>query len=98
METILEEAETLAKAGVRELILIAQDLTEYGRDLYGKLCLPDLLRKLCRIGGDDLNKGFRWIRLIPCGFAVFSGRMRWMSPTWCTRVPARAYSQSAARR
>ena len=66
METILEEAETLAKAGVRELILIAQDLTEYGRDLYGKLCLPDLLRKLCRIGGDDLNKGFRWIRLMYC--------------------------------
>ena len=66
MENILEEAELLAKAGVRELILIAQDLTEYGRDLYGKLCLPDLLRKLCRIGGDDLSKGFRWIRLMYC--------------------------------
>lgn len=66
MENILEEAELLAKAGVRELILIAQDLTEYGRDLYGKLFLPDLLRKLCRIGGDDLSKGFRWIRLMYC--------------------------------
>ena len=66
MENILEEAELLAKAGVRELILIAQDLTEYGCDLYGKLCLPDLLRKLCRIGGDDLSKGFRWIRLMYC--------------------------------
>ena len=66
MENILEEAETLARAGVRELILIAQDLTEYGRDLYGSLSLPDLLRKLCRIGGDDLSRGFRWIRLMYC--------------------------------
>ena len=66
MENILEEAELLAKAGVRELILIAQDLTEYGRDLYGRLSLPELLRKLCRIGGDDLSRGFRWIRLMYC--------------------------------
>ncbi len=66
IENILAEAEILAKAGVRELILIAQDLTEYGRDLYGKLCLPDLLRQLCRIGGDDLSEGFRWIRLMYC--------------------------------
>ena len=66
MDNILAEAESLAKSGVRELILIAQDLTEYGRDLYGKLCLPDLLKKLCRIGGDDLNQGFRWIRLMYC--------------------------------
>ena len=66
MENILEEADALAKAGVRELILIAQDLTGYGQDLYGKLCLPELLRKLCRIGGEDLSKGFRWIRLMYC--------------------------------
>ena len=66
MENILEEAELLAEAGVRELILIAQDLTGYGQDLYGKLCLPQLLRKLCRIGGDDSEKGFRWIRLMYC--------------------------------
>ena len=66
METILEEAEILAKEGVRELILIAQDLTEYGRDLYGELRLPELLRRLCAIGGNDLNKGFRWIRLMYC--------------------------------
>ena len=65
-EKVLEEAEVLAKAGVRELILIAQDLTEYGRDLYGELRLASLLRKLCRIGGDDLDKGFRWIRLMYC--------------------------------
>ena len=66
MENILEEAELLAKAGVRELILIAQDLTGYGQDLYGNLSLPELLRKLCRIGGDDPDKGFRWIRLMYC--------------------------------
>ena len=66
MENILEEAELLAKAGVRELILIAQDLTEYGRDLYGDLCLPELLRKLCRVGDDDPEGGFRWIRLMYC--------------------------------
>lgn len=65
-EKILEEAEVLAKAGVRELILIAQDLTEYGRDLYGELRLASLLRKLCRIGGDDPDQGFRWIRLMYC--------------------------------
>lgn len=66
MENILAEAEDLAKAGVRELILIAQDLTGYGQDLYGELRLPELLRKLCRIGGDNLDQGFRWIRLMYC--------------------------------
>ncbi len=66
IENILEEANRLAEAGVRELILIAQDLTEYGRDLYGRLCLPELLEILCCIGGDDLSQGFRWIRLMYC--------------------------------
>ncbi|MDO4177236.1 MAG: 30S ribosomal protein S12 methylthiotransferase RimO [Bacillota bacterium] len=66
MENILEEAKLLAEAGTRELILIAQDVTEYGRDLYDRLMLPELLRKLCTIGGDDLNRGFRWIRLMYC--------------------------------
>lgn len=66
MEKILAEAESMAAAGTREVILIAQDVTEYGRDIYGELKLPELLRKLCRIGGDDLNKGFRWIRLMYC--------------------------------
>ena len=66
VEKVLEEAEELAKAGVRELILIAQDLTEYGRDLYGRLCLPELLRELCRIGGEDPDQGFHWIRLMYC--------------------------------
>ncbi|MCQ2546537.1 MAG: 30S ribosomal protein S12 methylthiotransferase RimO [Clostridia bacterium] len=66
MENIIEEAERLAAAGTRELILIAQDVTEYGRDIYGKLMLPELLRKLCAIGGDDIDRGFRWIRLMYC--------------------------------
>ncbi len=66
MDSILEEANRLAEAGTREIILIAQDVTEYGRDLYGKLMLPELLQKICAIGGDDLSKGFRWIRLMYC--------------------------------
>lgn len=60
MEDILMEAEALAAAGCRELILIAQDVTEYGRDLYGELRLPWLLRALARIGG------IAWIRLMYC--------------------------------
>ncbi len=60
METILDEAEKLVHNGVRELILIAQDTTRYGEDIYGKLMLPELLRKLCRIDG------LKWIRLLYC--------------------------------
>ena len=48
----------LAEAGTKELILIAQDLTYYGIDIYGKPMLAELLRRLCRIDG------IRWIRLI----------------------------------
>lgn len=58
MENILEEAETLAASGVKELVLVAQDTTRYGWDLYKQLMLPELLRKLCRI------EGFRWIRVL----------------------------------
>ena len=60
MENIIEEAELLASKGCREIILIAQDVTEYGTDIYGRLMLPELLRKLCRV--DDI----RWIRLMYC--------------------------------
>ena len=60
MENILQEAEQLAERGCRELMLIAQDVTEYGRDLYGSLKLPELLRKLCR------TEGIEWIRLMYC--------------------------------
>jgi len=60
IEKIVEEAEVLASKGCKELILVAQDVTEYGRDLYGELKLPTLLRELCKI--DDL----KWIRLMYC--------------------------------
>ena len=59
-EDILEEAGMLAEKGCRELILIAQDVTAYGMDLYDDLALPELLRKLCRI------EALRWIRLMYC--------------------------------
>lgn len=60
MEAIVEEAALLAKAGVRELILVAQDTTVYGADLYGESRLPDLLERLCEI--EELH----WIRLLYC--------------------------------
>ncbi|MEE0742536.1 MAG: 30S ribosomal protein S12 methylthiotransferase RimO [Emergencia sp.] len=59
-EDILKEAETLAAAGCKELILIAQDVTYYGKDLYGEFRLAKLLKKLCRI------EGIQWIRLMYC--------------------------------
>ncbi len=58
IEDILNEAEILAKNGVEELIVIAQDTTKYGIDLYGKPKLAELLNKLCDI------KGFKWIRFL----------------------------------
>lgn len=57
MEELEEEARKLARRGVRELIVIAQDTTYYGLDLYGKRMLAELLRRLCRIDGIE------WIRL-----------------------------------
>lgn len=60
MEDLLEEAAYLASQGVRELILVAQETTVYGVDLYGEKRLPELLRELCRI------EGLRWIRLLYC--------------------------------
>ncbi|MDE6725241.1 MAG: 30S ribosomal protein S12 methylthiotransferase RimO [Ruminiclostridium sp.] len=60
MENLVKEAEELAEKGVRELILIAQDTTRYGLDLYKKLMLPELLNKLCEI------EGIKWIRLLYC--------------------------------
>ncbi len=59
MENIVEEARGLAKKGVKELILIAQDTTRYGLDLYGELALPKLLNELCELD-------FKWIRLLYC--------------------------------
>ena len=60
MENICDEAKQLAEVGVKELILIAQDTTSYGLDLYGELKLPELLNRLCEIDG------IRWIRLLYC--------------------------------
>ncbi len=60
IEDIVSETEELAKKGVREIILIAQDTTRYGLDLYGKLMLPELLRRL-----NEIN-GIQWIRLLYC--------------------------------
>ncbi len=59
-EDILAEAEKLAAAGVKELVVIAQDVTFYGRDLHEKGTLPALLRRLCAI------EGIEWIRLMYC--------------------------------
>ncbi|MCM1045594.1 MAG: 30S ribosomal protein S12 methylthiotransferase RimO [Candidatus Gastranaerophilales bacterium] len=60
MEALLEEAFTLASSGVKELILVAQETTLYGVDLYGEKRLPQLLRELAQI------KGINWIRLLYC--------------------------------
>ena len=57
MENIIEEARDLAAHGVKELIVIAQDITRYGTDLYGKRCLAELCRRLSEIDGIE------WIRL-----------------------------------
>ena len=58
LETLVEEARALAQAGTKELILIAQDTTNYGVDLYGRLMLPELLERLCEIDGIE------WIRML----------------------------------
>ncbi|MDY5949027.1 MAG: 30S ribosomal protein S12 methylthiotransferase RimO [Oscillospiraceae bacterium] len=59
-ETVIDEAKQLAASGTKELILIAQDTTNYGSDLYGKLRLPELLDALCEIDGIE------WIRMLYC--------------------------------
>lgn len=58
MEEVLEEAKKLATAGIKELIVIAQDTTRYGEDLYGESKLSDLLNELCKVDG------FEWIRFL----------------------------------
>ena len=59
-ERLLKQAEYMASQGVKELILVAQETTVYGTDLYGKKTLHILLKKLCQI------KGIRWIRVLYC--------------------------------
>ena len=60
MDHLIKEAEQLAADGVKELILVAQETTLYGKDLYGEKKLPELLHKLCQISG------IRWIRILYC--------------------------------
>lgn len=60
IEDIVREAKELAEMGTTELIIISQDTTRYGLDLYGELRLPDLLRELCKI------EKLHWIRLLYC--------------------------------
>lgn len=60
IEELVAEAETLVREGAKELILVAQETTLYGKDIYGEKKLPALLEKLCRI------EGLRWIRILYC--------------------------------
>lgn len=60
MEELVQEAEWLASQGVKELVVVAQDTTRYGEDLYGEYKLAELLKKLCKIDG------LRWIRTLYC--------------------------------
>ena len=57
-EDILDEANMLAKKGIQEIVVIAQDTTKYGLDLYGEVRLPELLNDLCKIDG------IKWIRFL----------------------------------
>ncbi|MGN8849547.1 30S ribosomal protein S12 methylthiotransferase RimO [Bariatricus sp. HCP28S3_C2] len=60
MEELIDEAKELADQGVKELILVAQETTLYGKDIYGEKSLPRLLKALCKI------QGLRWIRILYC--------------------------------
>ena len=60
MESLVSEAEKLVEEGVKELILVAQETTLYGNDLYGEKMLPELLSRLCEISG------LYWIRILYC--------------------------------
>jgi len=60
MEQLLDEARKLAEQGISELLIVAQETTLYGTDLYGEKKLPELLHKLCEI------EGFKWIRVLYC--------------------------------
>ncbi|EHI56060.1 MiaB-like tRNA modifying enzyme YliG [Johnsonella ignava ATCC 51276] len=60
IELLLDEARQLANDGIKELILVAQETTVYGKDIYGYKALPKLLKELCAI------EGFRWIRILYC--------------------------------
>ncbi len=60
IESIVDEAKQLAEKGVKEVIVVAQDTTLYGKDIYGKTCLPELLKEIAKIDG------IHWIRMLYC--------------------------------
>ena len=60
MERLIQEAKDLAEQGVKDLILVAQETTLYGKDIYGEKSLHKLLRELCKVDG------IRWIRILYC--------------------------------
>lgn len=68
-ESILREVQQMANEGVREILLIAQDTTRYGKDLYGEYKLPSLIRKIAEI------QGVEWIRLMYCYPDLFSDEL-----------------------
>jgi ribosomal protein S12 methylthiotransferase len=83
VEELVEEARKLASGGVRELILIAQDLTLYGTDLYGRKMLPELVRRLTEI------ENLGWIRLhylYPADFPVEILEMMQDNPKICRYI------------
>ena len=81
MESLVAQAKKLAESGVKELILVAQETTLYGADLYGRKCLPQLLLKLAAI------PDIRWIRLLYC-YPEESRRyaITWTSPSSMPRM------------
>lgn len=83
IEALVKEAGLLAAKGVKELILIAQDLTYYGLDLYKKRALPELLRALAKVDGIE------WIRLhyaFPSGFPMEVLQVMWEEPKVCNYI------------
>lgn len=60
MESLIEETKTLAQQGVKEIILVAQDTAVYGKDIYGKSVLDELLKNICKVDGIE------WVRLLYC--------------------------------
>lgn len=68
-ESILQEVKVMAKQGVKEILLMAQDTTRYGLDLYGELRLPKLIRSLAQIDGIE------WIRLLYCYPDMFTDEL-----------------------
>ncbi|MDE7148826.1 MAG: 30S ribosomal protein S12 methylthiotransferase RimO [Bacteroidales bacterium] len=83
MESLIKEAEALVGQGVKELILVAQDVTYYGLDLYGRQCIADLVQALARI------EGVRWIRLqylYPHSFPEDLLRLMQTEPKLCAYI------------